>query len=74
MIVWADILVVPILHTKSSRNRSELDKAKPLIKMPRMYVAFDHCIELQYPESECSFHFQAVYYQLLANVLAAGIR
>ncbi len=34
MIIRADILIMPVLHPKPFRNRSELDKTKPFIEMP----------------------------------------
>ena len=46
MVIGADILIVPVLHPKASRNRSQLDKSQSLIEMSCMNIALHHSIEL----------------------------
>ena len=65
---------MPVLHSKTFRNGSELDKSEAFVQVPRMRVAFDDGIVLQYSEAVLVSLFETVLHQLFADVLASGFR
>ena len=65
---------MPVLHSKTFRNGSELDKSEAFVQVSRVRVAFDDGIELQYSEAVLFSLFETVLHQLFADVLASGLR
>ena len=68
MIVRTYVFILSVLFPKSFRNRSQLDKTKPLIKMPCMNISRNDSIELQYPEPVLFPLDKAVQHQSFANM------
>ena len=65
---------MPVLHSKTFRNGSELDKSEAFVQVPRVRVAVDDSIKLQDSEAELFSLFETVLHQLFADVLAPGFR
>ena len=65
---------MPVLHSKTFRNGSELDKSEAFVQVPRMRVAFDDGIELQDSEAMFFSLLETVLYEHFADVLAPGFR
>ena len=74
VIVRADIFVMPVFHSKTFRDGSELDKSEAFVQVPRVRVGFDDGIELQYPEAALFSLFETVFHEHFADVLAPGFR
>ena len=50
--MWNDVLVVTILHQKSSRNAAKLSETELLIEMQGNFVGCYDSIELQNAETD----------------------
>ena len=46
MIIWADILITPIIHAEATRYRAKLFESKTLIQVSCMHITCDNRIEL----------------------------
>ena len=73
MVIRTDIFIVPILHAKTSRDRSQLYEPEALIEMSCVNIALNYCIELKYPEAQLFSLFKAVYNKLLTYMLSASL-
>ena len=74
MVIRADILITSVFHTKAAWNRTQLNEAKALIQMSRVYIAFDNSIKLQHTKAKLPAHTQAIEHQFLSDVLSSCIR
>ena len=73
-IVWANILVVSVLHPKAAGDGSKPHKAQPLIQMTGMEVTLHDGVELENTEAMLRGLFQAVQHQLLPDMKSAAGR
>lgn len=71
-VIRADVHIAAVLHSEASRDRAELRETESLVQVPRMDIALDDRIELQYPEAEAPALRQTILDQLLADVSASG--
>ena len=74
MIIWADVFVMPILHTETTRYRSKLDETKTFIQMPCVSIALNYRIELQDPEAQLPPHFLTIQYKLFPDMKTSDFR
>ena len=69
--MWNDVLVVTILHQKSSRNATKLSETELLIKIQGNLVGCYDSIELQNAETEFLADDHGILNQLFADVPAS---
>ena len=71
MIIWADILVMAVVHAEAAGDDAEGSEAEALVQMPRVRIAGDDGIELQDAEAVRPALLETVGHQLFADVQTA---
>ena len=74
MIVWTDVLVMPVFHSEPFGDGAKLYETKSLIQMSGMGVALHNGIELKNTESQLFCLLKAIQHQFFANMLPAHRR
>ena len=74
MKIRADVFVMPILHTETTRYRSKLDETKTFIQMPCVSITLNYRIELQDPEAQLPPYFQTIQHKFFADMKTTDLR
>lgn len=72
-IIRADVLEMSVFHLESAFDCAELDKAEPLVYVPRVDIRCDNGVELQNPEICGVCLSEAVLYEKLSDVKPPAI-